>query len=69
MIISRTARDFTDIQESEYLKKDGLHLKEELTTGDNEAQSRLWPGVEKAGQMRKKAYFSEAFPDGKELKT
>lgn len=65
MIISRTARDFTDVHRCsrEWISE------EELLTGDNEAQSRLWPGGEKAGQMSKKAYEARAFTDGKELKT
>lgn len=69
--ISRTARDLTwrHAKGSDYLKRNGLRFKDDLTSFDKDARSRLWRAVEKARQEGQ-AYFSGAktFVDGKELK-
>lgn len=70
--ISRTARDliWKHAKQSPFLQTHGLRFKEDLTTGDREARSRLWPAVEQARKEGKTAYFSgaRAFIDGKEIR-
>ncbi len=54
---------------SAYLKAKELRFGEDLTSMDKAIRKELWPKVEAARQVGKKAYFVgvRAFVDGKEI--
>ena len=55
-------------KKNDYLKKNNLRFKEDLTAFDKEARNRLWPMIERAKKEGKSAYFAGAkalFMEGK----
>lgn len=57
--LSRTTRDLVwrNAKANEYLEKKRLRFKEDLTTADKEARTKLWPLVEKARKEGKASIF------------
>lgn len=55
---------------NEYLENKRLRFKEDLTTADKEARTKLWPLVEKTHKEGKQAYFvgNKAYIDKKEVR-
>lgn len=68
---SRTARDtlWKGTKKCDYLKINRLYFKEDLSTADKEARSKLWPEVEEAPKRGDEAYFvgNRAYINGKEI--
>ncbi|KAK7120359.1 hypothetical protein R3I94_008722 [Phoxinus phoxinus] len=69
--VSRSLRDmlWKAAKTSTYLRSKELRFGEDLTTMDKAIRRQLWPKVEAARQVGKKAYFVgvRAFVDGKEI--
>lgn len=69
--VSRSLRDllWKAAKTSTYLKSKELRFGEDLTNIDKDIRKQLWPKVEAARQVGKKAYFVgvRAFVDGKEI--
>lgn len=69
--LSRTTRDLVwrNAKTNEYLERKHLRFKEDLTTADKEARTKLWPLVKKARKEGKRAYFvgNKAYVDKKEV--
>ncbi|KAL1247019.1 hypothetical protein QQF64_034454, partial [Cirrhinus molitorella] len=69
---SRTARDLTwkGAKGNDFLKKNNMYFKEDLTVKDRATRSLLWPTIDKAQKEGKKAFFVgiRAIVDGKEIK-
>ncbi|KAI2655616.1 Orotidine 5'-phosphate decarboxylase [Labeo rohita] len=56
---------------NDFLKKNKMYFKEDLTIKDRAAQNLLWPSIDKARKEGKRAFFVgiKAIVDGKEIKS
>ncbi|RXN14605.1 hypothetical protein ROHU_009016 [Labeo rohita] len=70
---SRTARDLTwkGAKGNDFLKKNKMYFKEDLTIKDRATRNLLWPSIDKARKEGKRAFFVgiKAIVDGKEIKS
>jgi len=68
---SRVVRDalWRAAKKSQYLKDNGLHFAEDLTSADREKRKTLWPRVKEARDAGKTAYYvgARAFIEGVEI--
>ncbi|XP_016110462.1 uncharacterized protein [Sinocyclocheilus grahami] len=69
---SRTARDLTwkGAKGNDFLKKNNMYFKEDLTIKDRATRNLLWPVIDKARKEGKRAFYVgvKAIVDGKEIK-
>lgn len=69
--IARRLRDalWKAAKSNEFLKKQGLQFKEDLTKEDRDNRQKLWPLIKKAREDGKSAYFvgGRAFIEGTEI--
>lgn len=68
---SRTARDLTwkGAKGNDFLKKNKMYFKEDLTIKDRATRNLLWPSIHKVRKEGKRAFFVgiKAIVDGKEI--